>query len=213
MPPFPLEIPDLAAALRTLIAQVPPGKATTCGGLAEALGNGVAARWIGHFLLHHEHGAACFCHRVVRAGGRLGPYIGGGPAEKRRRLEAEGVAAGDEAVDLDRCGFDRFVSDRPLERLRRLQEATAAEVVLRAPETMPPLVGGLDVSYPPADEGVAAYALIEVATGRLIWSAKVRRAIRFPYITSYLTFRELPILLELLGEVRRGRPPGARPLG
>ena len=36
----------------------------------------------------------------------------------------------------------------------------------------------------------------------LVWSAKIRRAIRFPYITSYLTFRELPILLELLGEVR-----------
>ena len=38
--------------------------------------------------------------------------------------------------------------------------------------------------------------------GRLLWSKTIRHEIRFPYITSFLTFRELPILLELLDEVR-----------
>ncbi len=209
MPPFPLEIPDIAAALRTLIAQVPPGRVAACGRVAEALGNPVAARWVGHFLLHHPHDAACQCHRVVRAGGRLGPYIDGGTAAKRRRLEAEGVAVRNGAVDLAQCAFDRFDSDRPLERLRQIQEAAAAELVVRAAETMPRLVGGVDVSYPQPDEGVAAYALVEVETGQLLWSVKIRRRVRFPYITSYLAFRELPILLELLGEA--GRPTAWRP--
>lgn len=50
--------------------------------------------------------------------------------------------------------------------------------------------------------GQAAYALVETASGQLVWSQTIRRRIEFPYITSYLTFRELPILLELLDVVR-----------
>ena len=53
---------------------------TTPGHLAAALGDRVAARWIGHYLLHHGHDADCPCHRVVRAGGVLGAY----PAVARR---------------------------------------------------------------------------------------------------------------------------------
>ena len=49
---------------------------------------------------------------------------------------------------------------------------------------------------------MAAYALVEVATGELLWSTAIRRAAGFPYISSYLTFRELPLLLELIDEVR-----------
>ena len=202
MCPSSLEIPDLALLLRRLIAQVPSGKVTTCGALAEALGSPTAARWVGHFLLHHPHAADCGCHRVVRAGGVLGPYVEGGPEGKRRRLAAEGVEVHGEAVDLDRYGLDAFRSDRPLERLRRLQEALAAKVSLRPPRTMPRTVGGVDVSYPRPDEGVAAYAQVQLDSGELLWSKTIRRTVAFPYITSFLTFRELPILMDLLGEVR-----------
>ena len=41
------EIPDLNQCLRNLIAQVPPGRVTTYGRLAEALGSRMAARWVG----------------------------------------------------------------------------------------------------------------------------------------------------------------------
>ena len=64
-----------------------------------------------------------------------------------------------------------------------------------AARKVPQLVGGVDVSYVGPDEGVAAYALVEVATGKLLWSTTIRRPVRFPYITSYLTFRELPLLI------------------
>ena len=49
---------------------------------------------------------------------------------------------------------------------------------------------------------MAAYALVEVATGELLWSTTIRRAAGFPYISSYLTFRELPLLIELIDTVR-----------
>ncbi len=201
MSPWALDIPDLPWQLRQLIAQVPSGKVATCGALAQALGDAIAARWVGHFLLHHPHDAACNCHRVVRAGGMLGGYVQG-EAAKRRRLVAEAIEVRDQAVDLARYGCDHFQSDRPLERLRRLQEAMAAKVSLRPPRAAPRTIGGVDVSYPRPDEGVAAYALVELDSGQLLWSMTIRRAVRFPYLTSYLTFRELPILLDLLGEVR-----------
>ena len=197
------DIPDLARRLRELLAQVPAGRVATCGTLAEALGNRIAARWVGHFTLHHDHAAECPCHRVVRAGGQLGPYIDGGEKAKARRLRGEGIRLRQGLVDLPRYGFDDFTGDRPLERLRRVQEQLLAKVSLRPRRRIPKQVGGVDVSYPSPEEGVAAYALVETETGRLVWSTTVRRRIVFPYVSTYLAFRELPILLDLLDEVRR----------
>jgi len=196
------DLPDLPMQLRDLLAQIRAGKVTTYGGLAEALGNPIAARWVGHFMLHHEHHDACPCHRVVRADGQLGGYVAGGPRAKAKRLATDGVVVRNSSVELARFGFHAFVSDRPLERLRQVQEALLAEVSLKARRRMPKLIGGVDVSYPSPSEGVAAYALVETATGRLAWSATVRRRVAFPYITSYLAFRELPVLLDLIDEVR-----------
>ena len=196
------KIPDLACRLRRLIAQVPAGRVTTYGALADALGNRIAARWVGHFALHHDHHAGCPCHRLVRAGGGLGQYIDGAEQAKARRLADEGVEVRRAAVDLKRYGFDRFVSDRPLEKLRQMQQSLVARVSLRPRRRIPKLVGGVDVSYPSPDQGVAAYALVETDSRRLVWSRTVHRRVVFPYISTYLAFRELPILLELLDEVR-----------
>ncbi len=198
--PFPC--PDLVGALRDLLAQITRGRVTTCGDLADALGNRIAARWVGHFALHHAHDAACPCHRVLRAGGQLGPYIAGSTAAKARMLADEGVAVRQGVVDLERFGVRSFASDRPLERLRKVQEAVQLRVSLRPRRRMPKLVGGVDVAYPSPGVGVAAYALVETATGRLAWSTTVRRPVTFPYISTYLSFREIPILLEMLEMVR-----------
>jgi deoxyribonuclease V len=200
---FP-DVPDLTHCLRQLLMQIPPGRVTTCGDLADALGNRIAARWVGHFVLHHQHDAACPCHRILRAGGELGPYIGDlSPfRQKARRLADEGVAVRQGVVDLDQFAFRDFISDRPLERLRRIQEDVQSRIVLRPRRRIPRFTGGVDVAYPSPDVGLAAYALVETATGRLVWSAAVRRPVAFPYISTYLSFREIPILLELLDEVR-----------
>lgn len=197
--PFP-EVPDLPCALRSLLAQVPRGRVTTCGDLANALGNRVAAAWVGYYALHHDHQPDCTCHRIVRAGGNLGGYVDPS-ADKARMLVDEGIAVHDGIVDLDRFGFRDFATDRPLERLRQVQADIQRQIVLRPRRQTPRFVGGVDVAYPEPGVGVAAYAQIETATGELVWSATVRRPVRFPYITTYLSFREIPILLDLLDEV------------
>ena len=195
-------IPDMGRHLRELLAQVPPGRVTTYRGLAEALGNPIATRWVAQFLLQHEHDAACLCHRVVPGDGQLDRSAAGEWRAGARRLAAEGVEVRQGAVDLDRYGFDQFAGDRPLESLKQVQEDVLAKVSLRGRRRMPDLVGGVDVSYPREDEGVGAYALVEMAGGRLVWSVTVRRPVVFPYITSYLSFRELPIHLALLEKAR-----------
>ncbi|OHB73720.1 MAG: hypothetical protein A2V70_00355 [Planctomycetes bacterium RBG_13_63_9] len=98
--------------------------------------------------------------------------------------------------------MDRFLSDRPLERLKRVQEALVAKVSLRRRKRMPWLVGGLDVSYTASGAAVAAYALVATDSAQLVWSTSMGRPVAFPYISTYLSFRELPIFLELLDQVR-----------
>ena len=142
------------------------------------------------------------CHRIVRLGGELGGYAGGTMRAKVRRLRDEGVVVRQGTIDLERFGFCDFVTDRPLERLREIQTAIQRRIIVRPRRRMPKLVGGVDVAYPQPELGVAAYALVETATGQLVWSTTVRRRVTFPYMSTYLSFREIPILLDLLDEVR-----------
>jgi deoxyribonuclease V len=195
--------PDLASELRALIRQVPVGRVATCGALAQALGNVVASRSIGKFLREHDHDDDCNCHRIVLAGGDLGGYATGELREKALRLSREGVAVVDGKVDLNLYAHTDFQSWRPLEVLADQQRALLARLrVEDQVDPSPEFVAGVDVSYA-GDDGVAAYALVDLSSGKLKWSTTVRRRVTFPYITSYLAYRELPILLELLDVVRQ----------
>jgi len=190
--------PDVVGELERLLTQIPAGRVTTCGDLAEALGDRAAVRWIGQYLAGHQHKPHCTCHRVVQADGRIADSPAyPGPA-KATRLRAEGVRTHANWVDLQTYGFRTFHSCRPLEQLARLQLSVASQSMTRSPGRMPKTAAGLDVSYPNSQEAVGAYALVEVTNGKLRWSVTVRRCVRFPYITGYLSFRELPVLLDLL---------------
>jgi methylated-DNA-[protein]-cysteine S-methyltransferase len=78
---------------RTLTAcrEIPRGRVITYGGLAAALGAPGAARAVGNAMASNPFALIIPCHRVIRSGGVLGGFGGGGPAMKRRLLEREGV--------------------------------------------------------------------------------------------------------------------------
>ena len=194
--------PDLIQHLHDLLRQIPTGRVATCGSLARALGNVIASRWIGMHLRRHEHECDCPCHRVVLSDGKLGGYVGGNLSEKRRRLERDGIAISDECIDLSVYEFDDFETTKPLEKLPRQQHRLLEKLEIESLGRPIEVVAGVDVSYVNEYEGVAAYALIDAQTTELVWSTTLRRPVRFPYITSYLAYRELPILLELLDAVR-----------
>jgi len=195
-------IPNLPQTLRALLAQIPPGRVTTYGDLARALGDIAAARWIGEHLVNHRHDDACVCHRVVRSTGDVGLSITGDSADKISRLQAERVAVARGRVDLQRFGFSHFRSSAPLKPLQELQLALPEQFLAEPLEDLPPVVGGVDVSYG-NNEAAAACVRVETATGTLLDSCVVHRPAEFPYIPGYLSFRELPALLQLLDTASR----------
>ncbi|MBX7071641.1 MAG: endonuclease V [Pirellulales bacterium] len=196
-------LPNMVGEMARLLGQVPSGCVTTYGALATALGDVKAARWVGHYLLHHAHNELCVCHRVVRAGGALGGYIAGGTKAKIAALGAESVLTDGDRVDLERYEWRRLMGKRPLARLRQAQHNAAEHVTITTPASLPDAVAGVDVSYSADGHGVGVYALTEYPSGKLVWWTSRRLPVTFPYIQSFLTFRELPILLALVDEARQ----------
>ncbi len=200
-----LELPDLPRCLAELLKQIPRGRVTTYGALADALGSEAAAQWVGHWMIHHDHGPRCTCHRVVRADGSLGKYLAGDTSVKAGRLLAEGVVLDDDrvpAVPLET--FRAFRTTRPLAELRQMQEKLGRQVSLRGRKTMPVTVAGVDVSYA-GDRGIGAYVLWKIGSNEIAWSTTVSLEIAFPYMTGFLAFRELPVLLALVDAARTAR--------
>ena len=210
------DIPDLFRCLSELIRQVPAGRVTTYGDLANALGDRKAARWVGEFLLKPERESELPAHRVVLASGELGRYyvVPGISTEDRtatehaaksQRLESEEVEVRNGIVDLGRYRFTEFQTESPLAKLREFQEQLRGELVEEPYHQTPDEIAAVDLSYVGDGRAVACYAVVETATGQLVWSHTVCQRVRFPYITGYLAFREIPVLLTLLDEVRNHR--------
>jgi methylated-DNA-protein-cysteine methyltransferase-like protein len=72
-----------------IVRQVPRGKVTTYGDVAQLVGPGCDARVVGYAM------AACPddvpWQRVINAQGKISPRSGDGPAKQQMRLEAEGI--------------------------------------------------------------------------------------------------------------------------
>ena len=64
------------------LLQVPFGSTVTYGQLAEITGNPKAARAVGSAMRTNPIVIIIPCHRVLPAGGKLGNYSAGGPANK-----------------------------------------------------------------------------------------------------------------------------------
>ncbi len=195
---FEIEIPDLQSELRNLIKQIPHGRVTTYAALAEALGSDSATRWVGGFVLEPHSVADLPVHRIVRSGGEVGLYYTANAQDKIRLLESEEVEVAGGCVDLGRCLFEEFDTVFPLHALRTMQQELALQSRFSAPSHPPKTIAGVDVSYLSEGEAVGGYALIDAGTAELAWSTTVRAPIRFPYIPTFLAFRELPVLLDLL---------------
>jgi deoxyribonuclease V len=180
--------------LERLLSQIPRGRFTTYGHLARALGDVAAARWVGQYLLDHPHRRGCHCHRVVRLTGEPGLYMDGEPAAKLERLRREGVPICDGRCDVG-LAFDEFDSSAPLVSLTAFQLSVPQRLKLRAGSRPVRTVAGLDAAYLPDGDAAGGYVLVDADTLETVWSTTVTAPATFPYISGYLAFRELPLML------------------
>ena len=191
-------MPDLWREAYDLVSQVPEGRVTTYGEVAVALGDPIAARFVGLAMSMNTDIARVPCRRVVRSDGNLGGYTSPeGVLEKARLLRKEGIPIRNRrVVDLNKHLFVDFCSTRPLKPLRRRQRAMKAQVELPSRLLEFDKVAGADVSYS-SEQAFASVIVFDAESKEEVDRYQAVSEAVFPYIPTYLAFRELPIITPL----------------
>jgi deoxyribonuclease V len=181
--------------------QVEPGKVTTYGDIARALGDIVAARAVA-VITNEELDPEDFpVHRVTRKDGTFGNHPMG-EAELTRRLAVEGIAVeGSRVVQMEQTRQMFFESDLPLKGLRKVQQTLGDRLNLGPLGTTPGKLVGMDVAYSRDGLAFASAVQVDARTGAIVDNRYARLPVDFPYIPSYLAFREMPALEAVLDEM------------
>ena len=99
-----------------LVRQIPPGRVSSYGAVAKALGNPGYARAVGKIMNQNPDADTMPCFKIVCSDGRLGGF-GLGIEDKIRRLNNDGVKVKDgRIVDFEKVFFDDFKTDYPLKK-------------------------------------------------------------------------------------------------
>ncbi len=202
---FDFEDHDMAELVYQATSQIPKGMVSTYGAIARALGDIRAARAVGMILSENPTPIVVPCHRIVYNDGNVGWYSGKGCGKEKKEtlLREEGVEieAG-RVVGLPSLLFKDFKIEPLLMKMRLRQEELKPQMILYDDFPEPNVLVGLDVAYK-GDEAFAAMATKDVATGFMISNIFRRGRVKFPYVPTYLTYRELPILAQLIDRTRQ----------
>ena len=140
------------------------------------------------------------CHRVVYAGGGLGGFAYGLP-KKMEMLAAENVYEDNGKIaDFENILFTNFKTDYPLKKARKEQLALAKKISLKDSKKLPNYVLGLDASY----NGIRSYGagvLFDIKKNEPVKTYHAEMKVNFPYVPSYLGFREIPIYKKIISQV------------
>lgn len=197
------KIPDLWKDTYDLVAQVPLGRLTTYGAVAEALGDIMASRFVGLAMSKNDDIVRVPCRRVVQSDGQIGGYTGGGPRKKIKLLRSEGIEiSGTKIVGLDRYMFRDFKTSHPLRALRKRQVLLKKHLDLHPLRSPPIRVAGIDVAYT-GEHAYASMVTFDCESGEELDRVVVERDASFPYVPSYLAFREIPLIAPLMRYVAK----------
>lgn len=175
-----------------LVKQIPKGKVSTYGCIAKALGDTIASRAVGK-MLNENTDKSVPCYRVVYSDGGIGGYAHG-IDKKIELLRKDGIKVINKKIDLKKYFFDEFKTDYPLKKLKEEQEKLRKKVVIED-DFDAVTIAGMDVSY--GRYAYASYVEFDFE-GNIIKKKVLKRKIDFPYIPTYLAYREIPILNEVI---------------
>ncbi len=183
-----------------LVRQIPPGRISTYGAVAKALGDPIAARAVGRMMNQNPDADDMPCFRIVHSDGRLGGF-GLGVEDKIRRLRKDSIEVKDgRIVDFERVFFDDFYTRSPLKTLRTEQIRFSKKIKLVDDWEKLETVAGVDVAYPENEFEVAcgACAVFDCHTKGVIEQRIIHKKTDFPFISTYFYYREFPLVQELL---------------
>jgi len=182
-----------------LVRQIPKGMVSTYGAIAEALGDRIAARAVGFALNLNPNPDLTPCYRVVAGDGSIGGFSRG-IDEKIRRLESEGIRIKNGKIrEFEDVIFKDFETWYPLRKLREEQSRLANKVKMEDDFEEIRYVAGFDAGYSKANplKSYGAIVIMDLKKMEVVEKVVAEKVIKFPYVPTYLAFRELPIFLEV----------------
>jgi deoxyribonuclease V len=183
-----------------LVRQIPGGRVSSYGAVAKALGDIRASRAVGRMMNQNPDPDSMPCYKIVYSDGRLGGF-GRGIADKIRRLKKDNILVKNgHIVDFKKIFFDNFVTNYPLKKLRQEQIALSKKVDLKNDFTRIESVAGIDIAYPnnEFDDASGACIVMDYKTKQIIDEHSVFAKTTFPYISTYLSYRELSVVQKLI---------------
>jgi deoxyribonuclease V len=183
-----------------LVRQIPSGRISTYGAVAKALGDIRASRAVGRMMNQNPNADDMPCFKIVYSDGKLGGF-GLGPEDKIRRLKEENVNVKDgKILDFQNVFFDDFQTDYPLKKFHKEQIDLSKKVKINDDFDKINTVAGFDVAYPKNEfeEVCGACVVFDYKSKSVVEEKIVFKNINFPYIPTYLSYREFPLIKELI---------------
>ncbi len=181
-----------------LVSQIPSGRISTYAEIATSLGDVRAARAVGRILNENPKLIKIACHRIVYSDGRIGGYKLG-VKKKIELLRGEGIEIVDGKVSsFSSVLFSDFKTDYPLKKLREKQKILSEKVILEDSFEKIETVASVDVAYS-NNNAYGSCIVFDYNTKKIIDEKTVKTKIDFPYISTYLSFREYPVIEKLAG--------------
>lgn len=180
-------------ALVACVGEIPRGQAATCGTVARALGDVRAARAVAEWIRAHPELDPG--RQVVRADGR--PVLGSSGTNPEREHGPRSVSR----FPPERL-IDHLAGVPILGELRAEQEKLAALVREEDGGGEVRTLGGADVAYA-GDRAFAAAVSLDASSLEVLETTERQIDVDFPYIPSYLAFREFPAIQRVVAALRR----------
>ncbi|MDG6218590.1 MAG: endonuclease V [Candidatus Thermoplasmatota archaeon] len=184
-----------------IVKQIPKGHVSTYGAVAKALGDIRASRAVGRMMNQNPNPDEMPCYKIVYSDGRIGGFDLG-IREKIYRLAKDNIQINNgRIVDFEHKFFDDFKTSYPLQRCREQQVQLRNMLTFQDHFDKSDIstVAGFDVAYPKNDfqKACIACVVIDYKTKKIIETKTHFQQTSFPYIPTYLAFRELPLIQQV----------------
>jgi deoxyribonuclease V len=187
---------DLYQYTYDLVRQIPDGYVSTYGAVAKALGDVRASRAVGRMMNQNPDADSMPCYKIVYSTGKIGGFALG-LKNKINRLRKDNIQIHNgQIINFENVFFDDFKTSYPLKDCRKEQLALRKKlrVTDQIIDSKISTIAGFDIAYPKNDfqKACIACTVIDYNTKEIIEVKTHFQQTSFPYIPTYLTFRELP---------------------